>query len=641
MSNKKNKNSKNSKYSLGDMISSLTDDLDLEEQKASGVPDIITFCEGKQYLAMGEGNNPINLYPMQKLVLKAFYRGSRGNENLTLTDEEIELCHRHGLTNEDRGDVLGKYESGELFNELVLIWGRRSGKDFLASIIALYEAMRLLEAPGGDPYKYYNVASGEPITILTIANSKSQAGISFNMIREKLRLSPYFKDKFVPEGLASQSISLLTPRDKELNKEYVKKGEPVHRGSVVIEVGHSNSDTLLGKGCFVLILDEVASYKVGTGGSGSGERIYAAMLPTINTYLRMEPMYYEDGTPVLDEDGKHIERIIYDGKIISISSPRGKEGKLWELYETAPETPSRLMCRLPTWVVNKFQTRESLRDANTAMSEMQFEMEFGAEFSGTAGETMFSRDKVDLAFKNDLSFRETGIPGLQYFVHLDPATNSHNYALAVVHGEYVVNNETHTSDMYVVVDHIKYWTPSATKSIDINEVDEYVVSLRRKFPIAQVTYDQWNSTASIQKLKKRGVPAKMTPFNRKYKMAIYKEFEMLLNAERVIIPWHELLRDEMISLQRKFDAQGFKVYPKNDEDGCQTDDIIDAVVGATYSLINRKTQGLPKGKLVNTGVTPQGNNIPWRTMQGIQGYGPGQSVSKALERRKSWPNYKR
>ena len=33
---------------------------------------------------------PVNLYPLQKIVLKIFYRGSIGNEDLKLTKEEAE-----------------------------------------------------------------------------------------------------------------------------------------------------------------------------------------------------------------------------------------------------------------------------------------------------------------------------------------------------------------------------------------------------------------------------------------------------------------------------------------------------------------------------------------------------------------------
>jgi hypothetical protein len=136
------------------------------------VPDIMEFIESPDYLGLSHYEpTPIELFPFQKIALKAFYRGTKGNENLRLTDEEIQLCKDHGLDDPDfeQGDLLKKYESGNLFQELVLVWGRRSGKDFVISILALYEAMRLIETPGGDPHALYGLSTGAPFTIITIA----------------------------------------------------------------------------------------------------------------------------------------------------------------------------------------------------------------------------------------------------------------------------------------------------------------------------------------------------------------------------------------------------------------------------------------------------------------------------------------
>jgi len=51
------------------------------------------------------------------------------------------------------------------------------------------------------------------------------------------------------------------------------------------------------------------------------------------------------------------------------------------------------MCKLPTWKVQPHLTESSLREHNRAMSEEDFRMEFGAEFSGTSGESFFVREK--------------------------------------------------------------------------------------------------------------------------------------------------------------------------------------------------------------------------------------------------------
>jgi len=108
----------------GEFLSSLRESLKGDGE--SNIPDIISFVEDERYLGLPHGHNPINLFPAQKLTLKAFYRGSVGNENLEITDEDYALCRKMGLTDhDDRGNLLEKIQSNSIFRELVLVWGRR------------------------------------------------------------------------------------------------------------------------------------------------------------------------------------------------------------------------------------------------------------------------------------------------------------------------------------------------------------------------------------------------------------------------------------------------------------------------------------------------------------------------------------
>jgi len=95
----------------------------------------------------------------------------------------------------------------------------------------------------------------------------------------------------------------------------------------------------------------------------------------------------------------------------------------------------------------------------------------------------------------------------------------------------------------------------------------------------------------------------------------------------------DLLLQEMIHLQRKFDGNGFKVYPKKEGDVCKTDDLVDALAGACYLAMQQNVSGLPKAKLVNTGYAPNSNSIAWRAGNGVLGIGSGQLVAKQLANR--------
>ena len=629
--------------SLTSALLDLKQQIAISSSETKEIPDIVTFCEDPEWLGLANHpTNPIAMYPVQKLVLKAFYRGSIGNENLVLTEEEIEVCKKLGLINSDKGNLLEKYESGELFNELILVWGRRSGKDFTVAILALYEAMKILECPGGDPYSLYEISSANSINILTVANSAKQAQLAFQEIKDKIMYSPYFRDKYLSDGITSSSVYLLTPQDKEDNKNFKSKVLPLKKGSVCVVVGHSNSDTLLGMGCIVLILDEMASYKT-TGGASSGDRIYAALTPTLSTYCRKTYKLDGSGDFVREENGQRIvEKREYDGKVIGISSPRGKEGKFYNLFVGSPDAPRRLVCRLATWEVNPTHTKESLRREHLDMSEQEFMMEFGAEFSGLAGESFFLEEQVEDCFYGNLEIKEHGEAGFVYFVHLDPATSSHNYALVVVHKERYLDKEKNESNFVIVVDHIKCWYPTKENPINPIEIDNYVLGLKRRFYLGMLTYDQWNEQRAILKLKNAGIPNKKTQFTNRYKNIIYGELEQLVMTRRLLIPHYHLLRQEMLELQRKFNATGFKVSPKTDGEGAKSDDVCDALAGACYIAINHEVKKLPHGRTVEMPAFANNQNIVWRSMQGTPyGVGPGQVVAKQLENRNSWPRYKR
>jgi hypothetical protein len=148
------------------------------------------------------------------------------------------------------------------------------------SLIALYEAMTLLELPGGDPIKYYGISEGQPIYIITIATAADQARILYEEIKNKLQSSPYFRNKI--GHMDHDRIWLMTPADREKKKELAASGlktaaDDVH-GTVVFMSGHSNSDSLLGKRYYTLLFDEVASYKLASSVQ-SGDRLYTALAP--------------------------------------------------------------------------------------------------------------------------------------------------------------------------------------------------------------------------------------------------------------------------------------------------------------------------------------------------------------------------
>ena len=118
----------------------------------------------------------------------------------------------------------------------------------------------------------------------------------------------------------------------------------------------------------------------------------------------------------------------------------------------------------------------------------------------------------------------------------------------------------------------------------------------------------------------------MLPINNE--MTIYNEFLQLAARGKVKLPYLKLLKDEMIHLQKKSLGNGFKGGAKRDGD-ITTDDLIDALCGATFHCNHSEIERLPKTQLA---YLPSGsiNNRVWNTMSGTLGYGTGQQVADFL-----------
>jgi hypothetical protein len=114
---------KKNRVLASEVLSKALDEYRSEKTSDNYIPNILEFCYSPKYLNFDEQG--IKLYPVQEIILKVFYRGSKGNENIKLTDQELQLIKDLELNDDDHGDILHKYLSNETFRELVLVWGRR------------------------------------------------------------------------------------------------------------------------------------------------------------------------------------------------------------------------------------------------------------------------------------------------------------------------------------------------------------------------------------------------------------------------------------------------------------------------------------------------------------------------------------
>lgn len=562
------------------------------------IVDIITFCEDERFLNFKSQDPPIELWPMQRLVLKMFYRGTAGNEHIFLDDKEIETLK--AIAKEEDFDyepglggfeqVIDKYKRAKEFTHLLLIMGRRSSKTMMVSIIAAYEAYRLCECPEGNPHKFYKIAPDKPIHIINVAVSEAQAlDPLFAEIEARIFRSPYFLDKVNHESSIKGKLYIMTDADKRENARRREKGISTYNpGSVILMSGHSNSGSLRGHATKCILFDEFAHF-VSTAGRSSGDEVYNALTPSMKQFGR-------------------------DGKIIILSDPRGKEGMFWKLFNLAQKTVVKedgtkeyphddvLAIQLPTWRMNPYPefSKEALETQERPKDPAAFLTSWGARFMGAEGSKFFDPQKIQDCIDFAATEARFGLPSNTYFIHLDPATTSHNYALCMVHAMTYANAKMEIKRK-VFVDYVKYWKPDETGPVNIKDVEDCIKNLCRRFNVVAVTFDSFQSQQTIQNLRMAGINAYETPFRTNYITEIYGELRNLVNQADVVIYPNEQLIGEMTELLYKILNRGFKKF-FDQKSEFPSDDVVDALAGAAYQSIHSVViKQLPRSRVVWTG----------------------------------------
>jgi hypothetical protein len=507
-----------------------------------------------------------------------------------LTDAEIEWLEN--WRDEKEGDkekqkiideVLLKHANKNVIKELVLVLGRRSGKTLLASIIATYESYKCLQL--GNPQEYFNIAADNPIYILNIATAQVQAKLLYNEIKSRLRYSPYFADKINQKDSNQENTFFLTDQDKYTNEELKKQGrdKELIKGSVVIQCGHSNSNSLMGSGVICLIFDELAYFGEG-GGAKGGDKVFNDLVPNTKAFK------HPGGEAA--------------GKVVEISAPSGKSGVFYSNFKNAflgsEASKGSLAFQFPSWIVNSIFNYEDDFAPEYQKNEAEAKMRYGAEFSGSSSTTFFPPDYVDACIDYSMIQAEQGARAIKYYMHIDPALTNHNYAIVVLHQERFLNKMTGEWDRRVIIDHVKKWTPEK-EEIQISMVERYIESLCKRFNIVSMTFDAFNSASSIQKFARKGLPAKRTAFRSSYKVLIFQELRDLIVGGNIKIPPDDLLIGEFKNLKCQILAKGFKVYPDS-ESAYPTDDYLDCVAGAAHMAVDVLISGLPKTTVISNSL---------------------------------------
>lgn len=485
------------------------------------------------------------------------------------------------------------FEAGEkrwkqTCNEVIFVLGKGSGKDYSSTIACSYIVYLLLCLK--DPAAYYGKPPGDTIDILNIAINAQQANnVFFKGFKNRITRSPWFQGKFT-----------------------MKAGQIEFDKNINVYSGHSEREAYEGYNVIYVVLDEISGFALD---STSGNEQSKTAQATYDMY-----------------NASVMSRFPDFGKIVLLSFPRFKADFISQRYDAVvaekdtivrthtfkldPEvqdgvegnefsieweedhilrytTPRVYALKRPTWEVNPTKKIEDFTRAffdNPVDALSRFACMPPESISGLFKD----RQKIETAFSGMNGVDGEGVfydeflpdPEKLYFIHVDLALKHDHCAVALAHVEkwttrVIAGQETKPAP-HVVVDAIRWWTPTTDKNVDFAEVRDYIVSLnRRGFKIKLVTFDRWRSDDMIEYLRTVGMRAEVLSVGNPH----YTDLVMVVSEERLTGPNVPLLKQELAQL---------RIMPNGKIDHPRTGskDLADATCGAVYNSIAHTPRNL-------------------------------------------------
>jgi hypothetical protein len=472
-----------------------------------------------------------------------------------------------------------KYYDKYTKTEIVLKLGKGSGKDHMSTIACAYIVYKLLCLK--DPAAYFGKPPGDAIDIINVAINAQQAkNVFFKGFKTKIERSPWFRGKF---NAKIESIDF----DK----------------SVSVYSGHSERESHEGLNIILAVLDEISGFAMdnpsGMEKAKTADAIYNAFRGTVDSRFALGkvvllsfPRY--DGCFISQKYDQVVatkEMIPKSHKFILNKNEEEEKGTFtieWEeehiLSYTYPGTFA--LCR-PTWEINP---TKSIDDFTIAFytNEPDARGRFLAQPSAVADAMIGRIDKIQssMVHMNPLLDHMQPMinfvpkPNTKYYMHADLAQKMDRAAVAVSHVEKWVNVDYgsgyRTTQPYVITDAIAYWEPGAGRPIDLKEVKDWIINIRRLgFDVDLVTFDRWDGGAMQRELIELGFKSETLSVAKKH----YDDLVVIMYEDRLQAPNITILFDELKNLRV---VNGKVEHPRR-----SGKDLSDALCGSVFNAATR------------------------------------------------------
>jgi hypothetical protein len=478
------------------------------------------------------------------------------------------------------GKDKGKSRWRETHREGIFQLGKGSGKDYCSTIAVAYVVYQLLCMK--DPASYFGKPPNDAIDIINIAINAQQAqNVFFKGFTRLIKRSPWFQGKY---DMTKGSVAF----DKE----------------VTVHSGHSERESWEGYNVIMVILDEIAGFSMenttGNMNSKTSEEIYNMYAASVSSrfpdsgkiVLLSFPRYKGDFIQTRYDNVVREKNVVSHHEKLMINPDLGDIPENYvefdwdEDFIISYNEPGVYALKRPSWIMNPTRKiTDYLSDfvRNITDALMRFACMPPDAIDG------FFKDaaKVEAAFSERLNIEEDGTinewfqpeEDIVYYIHVDLAQKVDHCAVAMSHISGWTNvrykGVVERLEPVVVVDFIRYWTPTSDKTVDFKDVRNFIVQIAQKgFNIGLVTFDRWNSLEMMEYLQGNGIKTERLSVAKPH----YTDMLFIVNESRLRGPDITLVRKELVQLR--------VIKDRIDHPRSGSKDLADATCGAIYNAIS-------------------------------------------------------
>lgn len=541
-----------------DILSSLLDDfIGLAEGKAvtKGVwreqpVDLFTFFSSPDFL--GEKLYPGKQTELIEAVNQVLWYKLTGDEK---------LCR------EDLRQV----------TEMVVMFGKGSGKDFLASGIMSYVCYLLCCM--NDPQGYFGFGNDEPIDLINVAINAYQANnVFFKKLKARLLNCKWFKRvNAFPQN----------PNEFQLTKNQIRFYK-----NITAHSAHSEADSYEGFNPLVVIFDEIGGFEL-----ENAENAYSTLRSSAVSRFNDKVLLIFISFPRFETDfmmTKYNEAMINkDPQVWAI------KGKSWEVnlkikreslqkeYDRDPEGAKlKYECEPPAYMEGFFQFPELIdKVVVTGKSSQCKDLVVNKKITTRTLGNGVQRNFIGLELYN-LNLD----PSYVYYLGGDGGVNTDSYVISLFHAEPTLITETINGEQVQkwvnkpVEDLLLVWRPSKKDRlpVDLLNVAEVIEMICKQVHVKKALFDKFNSAEVVQRLQSYGVEAEDKNFSNPFQLQIYTNLRGLIYTGQIELLDH--VSDDPSILNANEELKHLKLIGGNkiDHDRDKSKDMSDARASAVW-----------------------------------------------------------